>query len=250
MSIIISDSSADNNYMTTEPEKLTISVTDTESVSALLYPATKKNRLGITVLLGHGAGADQMSSFMRLFAAGLADRGIDAMTFNFLYKEKGRGVPDPKPRLESCFRNVIAAARAHKKLKNNKMVVGGKSMGGRIASQVASSHEAGAGKEAVKVDALVYLGYPLHPPGKPQQMRSAHLKDTGAPMLFVQGANDAFGSEQEIKAVIKQMRLPATLYVIEGGDHSLKAPKRYGRSQEEIYRAAMDEIVRWLRELP
>ena len=105
-------------------------------MTALLYPAAKKNRAGLTVVLGHGAGANQTSGFMRMFANGLAARGLDVMTFNFVYMEQGRSVPDQKPKLEACFRAVIETALKHKKLKNNRLVVGGKSMGGRIASQV------------------------------------------------------------------------------------------------------------------
>ena len=88
-----------------EPQELKIAVNDAESVTALLYPAAKGNRSGVTlILLGHGAGADQLSGFMRMVADGFAARGFDAMTFNFLYKEKGKSVPDPKPKLESCYR--------------------------------------------------------------------------------------------------------------------------------------------------
>jgi len=149
--------------MPDEAETLTVKVTDKEEVTALLYPADKKNRAGLTVVLGHGAGANQSSGFMRMFAKGLAARGLDVMTFNFIYMEQGRSVPDQKPKLEACFRAVIVAALKHKKLKNNRLVVGGKSMGGRIASQVV----AGEGKEAFigDVAGLVFLGYPLHPRG-------------------------------------------------------------------------------------
>src|SRR5712692_11996370 len=114
------------------PSELKVIVNESESVTALLYSA-KKDRAGLTVVLGHGAGADQMSGFMRMVASGLAARGFDAMTFNFLYKEKGKSVPDPKARLESCYRAVIDAAIKHKKLRGNKLIIGGKSMGGRIA---------------------------------------------------------------------------------------------------------------------
>src|SRR5918997_4524767 len=127
--------------MPDEAEKLTVQVNDKETVSALIYPADKKNHAGLTVLLGHGAGANQTSGFMRLYANGLAARGLDVMTFNFVYMEQGRSVPDQKPKLESCFRAVINAALKHKKLKNNRLVVGGKSMGGRIASQVVAGEE-------------------------------------------------------------------------------------------------------------
>src|SRR6266446_5665242 len=106
--------------MQTEPEKLKVVVGAGDGVTALLYPAAKKERAGITVLLGHGAGANQLSSFMREFSHGLAARGFDAMTFNFIYMEQGRHVPDQKAKLESCYRAVIAAALNHKKLKNNR----------------------------------------------------------------------------------------------------------------------------------
>ena len=218
-----------------------IKVNDAESVTAILYPAAKKDRAGVTIILGHGAGADQLSGFMRMVAAGLAERGCDAMTFNFLYKEQGRGVPDPKARLESCYRAVIEAAINNKKLKGNTLVIGGKSMGGRIASQVAA-------EEGQRVAGLVFLGYPLHPPGRPDKLRDEHLKEIEAPMLFCQGARDPFGTEGEIKAIIKKHKLPATLYVIESGDHSFKVPKSV-KPQQQVYEEAMDEVARWVRGL-
>src|SRR6266536_4236751 len=177
-------------------QQLTVVVTEREDVTALLYAAPKKDRPGITVLLGHGAGANQMHPFMRLFASGLAARGLDVMTFNFVYKEQGRGAPDPKAKLEACYRAVIDAAIKHRKLKSNKLVIGGKSMGGRIASQVAAEDSQG-------IDGLVFLGYPLHPPGRPDKMRDEHLPKIKAPMLFVQGARDSFGTADEIRAIIK-----------------------------------------------
>ena len=216
----------------------TIQVTDAESVTARLYFAVKTERNRVSLILGHGAGANQLSGFMRLFAAGLAERGLDVVTFNFLYTEQGRKIPDPAPRLESCYRAVIDAVVKHKKLKGNRLVIGGKSMGGRIASQVAASQPA-------DIDGLVFLGYPLHPPGRPDKLRSEHLPKIKAPMLFVQGSRDAFGTKQEIEALIKKLKLPAELYSIEGGDHSFKVPKSAG-SQERIYTAVMDHIAEWL----
>src|SRR5436309_14612883 len=144
--------------MARELERIAVNVNDRDTVTAFLYPASKPQRAGVTIILGHGAGANQLSGFMRMAAAGLAARGFDAMTFNFLYSERGRSIPDPKARLEACYQAVIEAARKHRKLKTNRLVIGGKSMGGRIASQVAA-----AGAEGV--DGLVFLGYPLHPPG-------------------------------------------------------------------------------------
>ncbi len=225
-----------------EPEKLIIGINDRESVTALLYPASKRGRAGITVLLGHGAGTNQLSDFMRMIAGGLAARGFDVMTFNFPYMEQKRHLPDPKARLESCYASVIKAALNHRKLKKNRLVIGGKSMGGRIASQVAAADGKG-------VAGLVFLGYPLHPPGRPDKLRADHLKDIPAPMLFVQGARDAFGAENEIRAVIKKLRLPAKVYAVEGGDHSFKVSKRIGVPQEKVYETIMDKVADWARTL-
>ena len=221
-----------------KPTELKVKVTESESVTALLYAASKKNRAGVTIVLGHGAGANQLSGFMRMVAVGMAARGFDVMTFNFLYKEKGKNVPDPKAKLESCYRAVIDAALRHPKLKKNRLVIGGKSMGGRIASQVAATNPEG-------IDGLVFLGYPLHPPGRLDKMRDEHLQQISAPMLFCQGERDAFGTKEEIRAVIKNRRLPATHYVIEAGDHSFKVPKSLGVSQEQVYENVMDEVALW-----
>src|SRR6185295_9623287 len=127
--------------MPDDAENLTIQVNDKEAVTALVYPADKKNRAGTTVVLGHGAGANQTSGFMRMFAKGLAARGLDVMTFKLIYMEYGRSVPDQKGKLESCCRAVIEATLKHRKLKKNRLVVGGKSMGGRIASHVMAGEE-------------------------------------------------------------------------------------------------------------
>ena len=233
--------------MADEAEKLTVQVNDKDAVTALLYPAAKKNHAGVTVVLGHGAGASQTSGFMRLYAKGLADRGLDVLTFNFVYMEQGRSVPDHKHKLESCFRAVIEAALKHKKLKNNRLVLGGKSMGGRIASQVV----AGEDRESVASDVagLVFLGYPLHPPGNPAKLRVDHLEHIKKPMLFVQGTRDALGTPEEIKPFVKNLRPAAKIHEIEGGDHSFKAPKKFGLSQDQIFETSMDEIDRWIRSL-
>jgi predicted alpha/beta-hydrolase family hydrolase len=151
------------------------------------YPAATGNRAGVTLILGHGAGAGQTSGFMVAFATALAERGIDIVTFNFLYSELRRRIPDPNARLESCWRAVIETVRSRITSNADRLAIGGKSMGGRIASQVAAG-------EARGLAGLVFLGYPLHPPGRPDRLRAAHLGDVKAPMLFVQGTRDPFGT--------------------------------------------------------
>src|SRR5438270_5580967 len=157
-----------------------IEVNPSQEVTALVYTAGRHDLAGVTAILGHGAGADQNSDFMARFATGLAARGINVVTFNFLYTEQGRRVPDANKALEACFRAVIEAVR-HKRI--GRLVIGGKSMGGRIASQVAAASAPG-------VEGLVFLGYPLHPPGRADQLRAKHLPDITVPMLFVQGSRD------------------------------------------------------------
>ena len=130
------------------------------------------------LVVGHGAGAGQNSPFMVRTAEGLAARGIAAATFDFPYMTARRSVPDRPPVLEQAWRDAIAQARTE--LGGLPLFIGGKSMGGRIASQVASQGVEG-------VSGLVFLGYPLHPPGKPEQRRDAHLPAIAQPMLFVQG---------------------------------------------------------------
>src|SRR4029077_18938511 len=145
-----------------------IEVAPNQEVTALVYTAGKPDLAGVTVILGHGAGADQNSDFMTRFATGLAVRGINVVTFNFLYTEQGRRVPDANKALEACFRAVIQAVR-DKKICGT-LVIGGKSLGGRIASQVAAAG-------APDVEGLVFLGYPLHPPGRADQLRVKNLPD-------------------------------------------------------------------------
>lgn len=225
------------------PEQIRVDINEYQQVTALVYPAKPKNRAGITLILGHGAGAGQTHSFIVSFATELAARGIDAVTFNFSYTEHGRHVPDKNDKLEACYLAVIETVRKHKKLGQNKLAIGGKSMGGRIASQVAASGMGGAGDLA----GLVFLGYPLHPPGNLDKLRAKHLPDIKAPMLFVQGSRDSFGTPDELTPIIKKLKTPAELYVVEGGDHSLKVPKSAGVTQEEVYRSVLDKIAGWLK---
>jgi uncharacterized protein len=221
------------------PEQIAIEVAPDQKVTAVVYPAAERGLGGVTLLLGHGAGAGQSSSFVVSFAGALAARGIETVTFNFLYMEQGRRLPDPKDKLEACYRAVIATI-ARRKRGRGALAIGGKSMGGRIASQVAAG-------DAPDVAGLVLLGYPLHPPGKHDQLRAKHLSQIKAPMLFVQGSRDAFGTPQELRPILEKLAARAELYEVAGGDHSFKVLKRAGVTQEETYRAVQERIDRWLR---
>ncbi len=165
------------------PEQIRIDIGADQSVTATVYRSTAPQPAGISLILGHGAGAGQTHSFMVSFATALAARGIDTVTFNFAYMENGRR----------------------------------------------------------------FLGYPLHPPGKPDRPRAKHLPDIKAPMLFVQGARDAFGTPDELRPILKTLTALAELHVVEAADHSFKVPKSAGLAQADVYKAIQDRIDKWLR---
>jgi len=223
------------------PEPFRVEIPAHQSVTATTYPAAREHSAGVTLILGHGAGAGQTSAFIVSFAADLAARGIDVVTFDFLYREQGRRIPDPNDKLEACYCAVIKAVRQRMRTDRDALTIGGKSMGGRIASQVAAR---GIGDLA----GLVFLGYPLHPPGRPDRLRAAHLPDVKAPMLFVQGSRDAFGTPDELRPIVASLQTPAEVYVVEGGDHSFKVRKGAGIGQDDLYRAIQDHIAAWLHE--
>jgi predicted alpha/beta-hydrolase family hydrolase len=163
--------------------------------------------------------------------AALAARGIGTVRFNFPYSESGRKVPDKQPALERCYRAVVerVAGRAER------LFLGGRSMGGRIASHLAADGVATAG--------LVFLSYPLHPPGRPERVRDAHLYGITAPMLFIQGTKDTFAEPELLARTLE--RLPtATLHRIEGGDHGLKVR---GRPGDAVTAEIVETVVSWAR---
>ena len=217
-----------------------IDIAPGETVTAIAYPASRQGEAAITLILGPGAGADQTSRFMVQFGTALSMRGIDVVTFNFSYMEHARRVPDRNDRLEACYRRVIDAIRNHKTFGRQPFAIGGKSMGGRIASQVAASG-------ADDLAGLVLLGYPLHPPGRPDQLRVRHLPAIKAPILIVQGSRDAFGTPAELQPIIGGITASTMLHVVDGADHSFKVPKRSGVPQEAVYASIQDEIASWLR---
>ena len=192
------------------------------------YPASSPRA---ALVLAHGAGAGQLSPFMVRFAKGMAARAITTATFDFPYMAARRKVPDRAPVLEAAWREALAEAR--KAFGALPTVIGGKSMGGRIASHIAAHGSEG-------VDGLVFLGYPLHPPGKPEQPRDAHLPSIRERMLFVQGTRDAFGTSAEIAALLPRLQ-NATLHEVPGGDHSFKVP-----GKTDALDGIMDAVAAWI----
>jgi predicted alpha/beta-hydrolase family hydrolase len=165
------------------------------------YPADSSRALGALLVLAHGAGAGERHPFMTKVSQGLAERGIDVVTFEFPYLQQKRSVPDKAPVLEAAFRDAIRDAR-RLVTADHRVFAGGKSMGGRIATHLAA-------QQIGDLRGVVALGYPLHPPGKPEQLRVAHLPSIRIPILIVQGERDAFGTPDELKPHVDTMRAPA-----------------------------------------
>jgi predicted alpha/beta-hydrolase family hydrolase len=222
--------------------RLTVSLAPTHHVTAIVYTASPPAE-DAALMLAHGAGAGQLSPFMTAFARGLAARGVDTVTFDFPYAHEGRRIPDRRPILESCYMAALDAVRHAVPCARSRLLIGGKSMGGRIATHIA------AADRDLPVCGLVLLGYPLHPPGRPDRRRDAHLLAIARPMLIVQGERDAFGSPDELAPILSRLSPPATLRVVERGDHSLRIPGLANAEQEAVYGQAQDDIVLWIREI-
>ena len=186
-----------------------------------------------TIVLAHGAGAGMDSPAMAAFAAGLAAEGFRVVRFEFPYMERRRatgkkGGPDRPPVLIETWRNAIATVGGER------LVIGGKSMGGRIASMVADDAAAG----------LVCLGYPFHPPGKPEKLRVAHLTDLQTPTLIVQGTRDPFGKPDEVEGY--PLSDAIRVVWLEDGDHSFKPRKSSGRTEEQNFAEAIAAITEFV----
>ncbi len=221
---------------------LTVKLEDGDRVTAQIY-ASEGEPASSSLVLAHGAGAGQFSPFIVRFARAFSRRGLRVITFDFPYMQHGKRVPDKAPKLESTYRAVLGQATPA--YAPAKLFIGGKSLGGRIASHLAAAQDELAGR----LSGLLCLGYPLHAPGQ-ARLRDAHLPAIRAPVLIVQGERDAFGTPEEIRRAMKAMSTPVRLFVVENGDHSLSVPKRGEKTQEEIYRLVEDEITGWMASVP
>jgi predicted alpha/beta-hydrolase family hydrolase len=212
------------------PMKLT---TPAGKVSAVLDAAKDQKALCV---LGHGAGAGIRSDYMDAFARGFRDRQISVFRFNFAYMESGKRSPDKQPILEATMQAAIEAAREHSG--DVPLFAGGKSLGGRIASHVVAA--------GVDVAGLVFLGYPLHPPGRPDRIRDQHLMKIRVPMLFVEGTRDPFCPLEGLERVRSKLLTETSVAVIEDGDHSLKVRKSSGRDTAEAWQEAINVAADWM----
>ncbi|MEM9728504.1 MAG: alpha/beta family hydrolase [Myxococcota bacterium] len=191
-----------------------------------------------TLVLAHGAGAPMDSPFMNTIASLVGSRGVAVVRFEFDYMAKRREDgkkrgPDRGPKLAEKYRAVISSIAPA-----GRLVIGGKSMGGRIASMIAD--DAG-------VAGLVCLGYPFHPPGRPERLRTAHLQSLATPALIVQGTRDRFGTPEEVRGYALSRSIEVAW--MEDGDHSLKPRKKSGRTEAQNLEGAVDAIVAFVEQL-
>src|SRR4051794_3155381 len=204
-------------------------------VSALLL---RPDNARACFVFAHGAGAGMAHPFMETVAAGLCERGIATLRYQFPYMEKGSKRPDA-PRVAHAAVQT-AVAEAARRCAGLPLIAGGKSFGGRMTSQ------AQAIAPLAGVRGLAFLGFPLHPPGKPSTSRAAHLSEIKIPMLFLQGTRDDFAEMTLLEPVVKGLGAMASLHVVQEADHSLHVPARSGRNDREVMNEVLDALSAWI----
>ena len=218
-------------------ELLSFSVDDGLRVSArFALPAAAR----ACYVLAHGAGAGMEHPFMRAMAAGLAERGIATLRYQFPYMERRARRPDPPALCHATVRAAIAACSRRTSLP---LIAGGRSFGGRMTSQ------AQAEERLPGVRGLAFLGFPLHPPGKPSVERAAHLADVKVPMLFLQGSKDEFADLALLEPMVAKLGAEATLRLFEHADHSFHVPAKSGRKDADVLSGVLDTLTAWIEDV-
>jgi len=217
-------------------ESLTIDLEDGRTVSGLLHIP----RQAVACLaLAHGAGAGMTHPFLSALAAGLAERRIATLRYQFLYMERGSRRPDPPKLAQATVRAALVLTR--RLVPRIPLFAGGKSFGGRMTSQ------AQAESPLPGVRGLVFLGFPLHPPGRPSDERGRHLFDVQVPMLFLQGTRDDFASLELLRPLVKGLGPRATLELFDDADHSFHVPARSARNDAGVMSELLEKSARWMR---
>ena len=201
-----------------------------------LYDAAEADGPRVVYVMAHGAGGSMADRGMAAGAQALRARGISIVRFNFLYKEKGSGRPDPMPRLQETTAAVVA--RAREELRPEVLVIGGRSMGGRAASMLAA--------EGFACDGLLLLAYPLHPAGQPQKLRDAHLPSIRVPTLCFSGTRDDLCRRDLMEAVLQRVGPNWTMHWLEGADHSFHVLKSSGRTDVQVLDEVADTSRAWI----
>ncbi|MGD8389510.1 MAG: dienelactone hydrolase family protein [Desulfobacteraceae bacterium] len=211
------------------------------SVSGTLHePDAGTTGTETAVILAHGAGNDMTNPLLVAVCRKLAENGFPALRFNFPYKEAGKKAPDALATLVRTWRSAERFMREESGRRVDRLVAGGKSMGGRVASQMVAEW-------LFRADGLLFLGYPLHPPGKKDRLRDAHFYAIHIPMFFFAGTRDPLCDLGLLRGVLGRIETAWTLEIVEGGDHSFKVPKSAGLSQEDVYQRMAQKTCEWVR---
>lgn len=197
------------------------------------------------VLLAHGAGADMHAAALTVVADALADAKIPSLRFNYPYKSAGKKAPDRPAVLDAATREAAAELARVTKLAPERLVLGGRSMGGRYCSMVA-----GAVDEPIPSLGLLLLGYPLHPPGKPETRRVEHLPRLTMPVLFVSGTRDALAGKPALTKAAKKVKGPVTFHWLDTADHGFRPLKASGRTIGDVLADVAAFSVGWVQALP
>ena len=209
---------------------------DDDATSAMYEPADAAR--GIFVC-AHGAGGNMNDRATVATAAAMREIGLGVVRFNFLYKEKGRGGPDPMPKLMACYTAV--AEHARRELKPDVLIIGGRSMGGRTASMLAA--------EGFDANGLLLLAYPLHPPGQHEKLRVEHLPSITMPVLCFNGTRDAFCDPALMKNALKKVKTRWTMHWVDDADHGFRVPKRTGRTEGDVMKEIQATTQAWLADV-
>ena len=219
---------------------ISIPVGNAESVSGILSaPEDVDPSKTVGVIFAHGAANDMNNPLIQFVSRGLSHAGYVTLRFNFLYKEKGKKSPDSQAKLVQTWQSVHRFLSTHPEFGTKTTVACGKSMGGRVASQMVA-------EGLLPVSKLVFLGYPLHAPGKKDQLRDAHLYTIPIPMLFLAGTRDTLCDLNILKTVLGRLKASWDLEVVDGGDHSFRVPKSHAVSQEDTYAQILQAVMDWL----
>jgi len=232
----MNDTDKDMGMPVAEARPVTIALEGGSTVSGLL---TAPGKAFACYVLAHGAGAGMNHSFMASAAAGLAERGVATLRYQFPYMERGSKRPDPPKLAQAAVR--AAVGEAGRLMPSLPLIAGGKSFGGRMTSQAQGA------QPLPGVIGLAFIGFPLHPAKQPSRERARHLADVKIPMLFLQGTRDALASLDELEPVCASLGRRATLTLFDQADHSFHVPAKSGRTDADVMNAMLDALAEWAK---
>ena len=224
-------------------EPTSIEIMGMGNVSAVLSGPDQPDDANKTgVIIAHGVANDMNNSLIVAVADGLAAAGYTTLRFNFPYKEKGKKSPDTEPTLIRTWQGAVSHLLNNERFPVDRVIAAGKSMGGRIVSQMVAANQ-------MAVEALIFLGYPLHAPGRTDKLRDSHLYEIKKRMLFFAVTRDPLCNLEKLKKALNRLPGQCDLEIVEGGDHSFKVPKSSSRTVESVHLQIVEKCLQWLNQI-